>query len=746
MRVSRTGDAHALDGGFANTGQFTVVQLRGSREPAALPFRVGLLPVRAQCFQHRAEERLLREGFDGADRPVRCQVITGMGGVGKTQLAAAYAGSAYRDGEVDLLVWATASSRAALIADYAQAGRELCRADPDNQWRAAEAFLAWLASGAASAACRWLVVLDDVSDPDDLRGLWPPEHPHGRTLVTTRRRDAALFGDGRRSLTVGRFTPGLARAYLAETLRAHGRTEPEDQLTSLAEDLDHLPLALSQAAAYLVDTGRTVAVYREMVAESRPLADTAPDRLPDDQLRPLHATWTLSVQRANELTPTGQALPMLELVAMLDPHGIPATVLSGRPAQRHLVAGGTERERAGPYDALRALHRLNLIDHDPDAPHRAVRVHRLVQHATRDAMSPERLRHCARVGADALWAAWPEVERDTALAQVLRASAHALRRRAEDALCGAEGVHRVLYRVGDSMGEAGLVEAATEHFGHLVHRARDRLGAYHPHTLAARHNHALWRGRGGDAHGAAAAFSGLVAARLRVHGPNDPESIAAWHAFTHWWGEAGHAADAAEAFGQLLAHARQVLVEHHPEVLAARQALARWLGEAGDPAAAARVAREVVEDRQKVQGRDHPDTLAARHHLASWYAAAGDARAAVAELAPLVELFREQQDAGTLNMRNNLAHWRGLAGDARSAVRELHQLVSDRTRLQRPDHADTLAARHNLAHWRGQAGDPHAAAADYTELIADRARVQGPDDPATREARRHLAYWRARCA
>lgn len=44
-------------------------------------------------------------------------------------------------------------------------------------------------SGAES--CRWLIVLDDVTDPADLNGLWPPASPHGRILVTTRRRDAA---------------------------------------------------------------------------------------------------------------------------------------------------------------------------------------------------------------------------------------------------------------------------------------------------------------------------------------------------------------------------------------------------------------------------------------------------------------------------------------------------------------------------------------------------------------------------
>lgn len=56
-----------------------------------------------------------------------CQVLMGMGGVGKTQLAVDYAEQAWDSGQgVDLLVWVTASSRDAIVAAFGRAGAKLC--------------------------------------------------------------------------------------------------------------------------------------------------------------------------------------------------------------------------------------------------------------------------------------------------------------------------------------------------------------------------------------------------------------------------------------------------------------------------------------------------------------------------------------------------------------------------------------------------------------------------------------------
>ncbi|MEV5105304.1 tetratricopeptide repeat protein [Streptomyces massasporeus] len=480
------------------------------------------------------------------------------------------------------------------MAAYAQAGVELCRADPDDPVQAARVFLAWLTSKFGQRPCRWLVVLDDLADPADLRGLWPPAGPHGRTLVTTRRRDAALTGGGRRLIKIGLFTKAEAVDYLTASLATHGRSEPADQLTALALELGYLALALTQAAAYLIDSGESIAAYRALLADEQDtaVADLAPDVLPDEQAVSFAAAWSLSMTRADTLRRAGLARPMLHLAVLLDANGIPQDVLTGEVARAHLTAHrtnsspGTTGEPApvshlDAVRALRALDRLSLIDHRPNTPYLAARVHQVIQRTTRDTLTREQQNQYARTAASALTAVWPEIDRDTALAQALRANTEALTRCAEAALYQPH-VHAALYRTGQSLGECGQVTAAINHFDHLATTARGSLGPDHPETLSARHKLAWWRGKAGDAAGAVTAFAELLPEMVRMLGPDHPDTLSARQDLALLRGEAGDAADAATALAELLPEMVRVLGPDNPHTLATRDSLTRWRGEAED--------------------------------------------------------------------------------------------------------------------------------------------------------------------
>ncbi|MFD4613054.1 NB-ARC domain-containing protein [Streptomyces sp. NPDC058440] len=454
-----------------------------------------MIPARAGCFQDRAEAaRLVRALAGGgtavvgpADELLAGGVLAGMGGVGKTQLAADYARTAWQAGEVDVLVWITASNATAAASGYTQAGIEILGADPEQ---AAKVFLACLEPKPQQRPLRWLVVLDDVADPADLHGLWPPVSPHGRTLVTTRRKDAALTGNGRRLIEIGLFTEAESLAYLTTALAARDRSEPDEELAALADDLGHLPLALSQAAAYLIDTGLGCAAYRDLLADrATKLTDATPNTLPDGQTHTTAAAWAMSIDRADSLRPAGLARPLLQIAAFLDPNGIPDTVLTSPPALTyltdHATAAGYDRGQVGPQQArlaLRVLYRLSLIDHTPSTAHQAVRVHQLIQRSVRDTLTPAQHDQTARSTADALMAAWPAIEYDTALAQSLRANTTALTACTEDALHRPDA-HPVLHRAGRSLGEAGQVTAARDHFHHLTGTTTSHLGPDHPDTL-----------------------------------------------------------------------------------------------------------------------------------------------------------------------------------------------------------------------------------------------------------------------
>ncbi|MFD6492932.1 FxSxx-COOH system tetratricopeptide repeat protein [Streptomyces sp. NPDC060188] len=716
-----------------------------------------MIPPRAGCFQSRAEVARLREALaeggtaviGSADHVLAHGVLAGMGGVGKTQLAADYARTVWQAGEVDVLVWITASNASTAASGYTQAGIEILGAEPEL---AAKAFLASLEPRFQQRPMRWLVVLDDVVDPAELNGLWPPDSPHGRTLITTRRKDAALIGGSRRMIEVGLFTEGESLAYLTNTLGTHNRTEPSDQLAALASDLGHLPLALSQATAYLIDAGMECIAYRALLADrATKLADATPDVLPDGQTHAMAAAWAMSIDRADTLRPVGLARPLLQLAAFLDANGIPETVLTSAPALAHFTdhakAAGSDCSHISAGQArhaLRALYRLSLIDHTPDAAHQAVRVHQLIQRAVRDALTPDQHDRTARSAADALAVTWPVIDYDTALAQTLRANTTALVTCAEDALYRPDA-HVVLFRAGHSLGEAGQVTAARDYFHHLNDIIASRLGSSHPDALSARSYLAQWQVQTGDVAGAVAAFTELLPSQAQVLGPTHPLTLSTRHNLAYARGLAGDAIGAATASAELLEIQVQLLGSDHRTVLTTRHNLAHLQGVTGDASGAAGAFTEILKDRLRVLGPDHPDTLTSRSVLAHWRSEAGDATGAVTALAELLDdrirvLGLDHPD--TLTTRHNLAHSQGAAGNTIGAVTRLTELLNDRMRVLGPDHPDTLKTRSALAYWRSEGGDQIGALAELIVLLDDRIRVLGPDHPDTLTNRHNLAYMR----
>ncbi|MFE2754004.1 NB-ARC domain-containing protein, partial [Actinosynnema sp. NPDC059335] len=556
------------------------------------PVRVGVPHTLAGHYRERRAHAELADALNagcpvvlvGAGRGAGV-VVSGMGGVGKTQLAADHAWSVWSDEELDVAVWVSALSRDAIVTAYAEAAeRVLVEQDPRIADRppeeAAGRFREWL----AGTTRRWLVVLDDVQDPADLRGLDPPPGVGGQVVVTSRRRDAAS-GRGHRVIELDVFTPDEALAYLVEALAGTADGGDRDRLAGLAAELGWLPLALSQAAAYLADQPLlTVADYRAMLADRRrTLADLTPPEhaLPEHQLT-IAATWSVSIDRAGRADP---ARPLLEIAALLDPNGIPLAVFTAPPILDHLTArAGREVHPEDVHDALTRLHRYNLATLTPDRPERAVTVHALVQRAVRDTLTPDHLDTLARTTADSLRTIWSEI--DTAhsgLAQALRANTTTLHTRTIPALF-TPALHDVLERAADSLADSGQVHAALVYWQTLHDHADSQVGPDHPTTLGIRRHVAVGLDAAGGPADVVAALEALLADELRVLGPDNPDSLVTRHDLAFWRGLAGDAAGAAAGFEALLADELRMLGPDHPGSLATRYDLAWWRGEAGGPA------------------------------------------------------------------------------------------------------------------------------------------------------------------
>ncbi|GAA2987269.1 tetratricopeptide repeat protein [Actinokineospora diospyrosa] len=646
-----------------------------ARPVGGLPYRSGKVPVVVDGFQPRSVPEL--EGLVSGG-----VVLSGMGGVGKTQTAAEYASRA----SVDLVGWVTAASRTSLVSGLAELGAVVTESVIEDAEQGAQKFLDWCASTTRT----WLLVFDDVSDPADVKGLWPNTGAHGRLVVTTRRNERwALQTATQRLVPLDVFTEAESAEYLRGVLGDVPGVE------ELAELLGHLPLALSQAAAYLAMTpGMTCLGY---VDKWRTKRAALSEMFPEDWSGPgarIATTWTISIEAANRLPPTDLAGSMLGIMSVLAPTGIPLAVLTAAPVLTMLSTDADSAARA-----LGCLRRVNLISVDSAS---IARVHALVQHATRDQLGRKLVIATAQVVASALLASWPAIERNTEYCALLRANTAALAANCEDHLWPFPS-RQVLFRAATSLGDAGQAHAAAVRYRDLHAKALRLLGPDHHHTLVCLANLGFWHTHIEDFDQAIEAYTTVVTASLRTLGPDHRETFAARGNLANCHGRAGRADLAAAAFADLAAESIRVLGPDHPDTLTTRGHLARWRGAAGDPSGAVTAARELLADAQRVLGPDHHETLSTRYVL---------------------------------------AYWLGKTGHSAEALAMYADLNDDRTRVLGPDHPQTLEARATLLAWRAATGDGANAIQDLPDLVADLDRVLGPDHPNTVMNRRVLETWR----
>ena len=713
---------------------------------------IGRPPSDAASLRKRAA---LSSAIDVAlrDDAVREVVLTGAGGVGKSQLAAAAFHRFRQPGGVR--VWVPASSRQSVLTAYARAWRVVAGGEGGSGWdddTQADLFVAWL----RTTTRPWLVVLDDVDEPVDLRGVRPVGE-HGKSMVTTRRRDAAVIRSSSRIVQVGTFAPKEAVDYLRSRLATDEGGDGEGELHALADTLGHFPLALSQAAAFLIDTGMSLTTYRQLLEDQRQtLSDLLPATSPADEHGETVATaWQLALDRAETLAPAGSARAALELLSMLAPDGVPEAVLHTPAARRWIVQGtddpsGTDRGPAQSGEravllALRALHRLSLVTHDPSRTPASVEVHALVQRAARESVPEQVRQRLAVAAADAveeLWSSTAECAYEPETEAALYRGVEVLRRTTGGDLLWDGRMHPVLRRIGPYLAGLGRDAAARDVCQELLERARTRLGDEHRDVLYLRCRVALAAGELGDAAATRASMEHIRREAERILGPRDPDTLTVRLHEARFRMEEGAAAAALDDFTELADQAADALGAGHALVIDARSHAALCRGLAGDSTGARDACAALVEVLEQRHGPGHPLTLSPGIDLGRWTGEAGDPRAAVDIYLRAVAglesaLGRLHRD--TLIARHNLAYWRGLAGERELAVEEFTAAAEDAERALGADHPTTLTYRVNLSFWRGLAGEPAMALAELAELQPRVDSVLGADHPRALRTRQQRA-------
>lgn len=303
----------------------------------------------------------------------------------------------------------------ARIADlYKIEGRE----DPRADVAVVRAFLE------RNRSCRWVMIIDNADD----RELFSPSHKndaaeqnspdlkryfpqcdHGSILLTTRdQKTASDFMFGTAALAVDKISDQDALELVHRTLR-HKETTPEDA-SKLSAKLEHLPLALSQALAYIYKNSISIKEYIELL-DDKTLISLLSEEFeakgrPTDTPNAVTAAWIISfeqIERTDAL-----AANFLSIMSFFDRQNIPLTLIIDVQKAR---APGKEQETRLRAESLGTLIAYSFITKTTEGSYA---MHRLVQVVTRNWLAKRKLERITRAWATTiLLHAWPAVNWNT---------------------------------------------------------------------------------------------------------------------------------------------------------------------------------------------------------------------------------------------------------------------------------------------------------------------------------------------
>lgn len=204
---------------------------------------------RSDALQHLVDG--FKQAANGKTPPI--QVIQGIAGVGKTQLAISYAHQYHKEKNGQGFVCWIEADEMNLPSQWSRLGTAL---ELNLQGLSAQEQLQEIRI-ALSKKENWLIILDNVQDKEALEGFLPQEQlPTQQVLIASR----SLNWSGYPVYNLTPFTSKESQIYF-ENILNKSLHEGSD---ALAAEFGHLPLALSHITAYMNERNMTAQAYHKI--------------------------------------------------------------------------------------------------------------------------------------------------------------------------------------------------------------------------------------------------------------------------------------------------------------------------------------------------------------------------------------------------------------------------------------------------------------------------------------------------
>ncbi|KAK1984988.1 hypothetical protein LZ30DRAFT_709881 [Colletotrichum cereale] len=702
--------------------------------------------------------------LDKPRKPRSRVALYGLGGIGKTQIALAYAfwlQHTYPDVSV---FWVHASNAERFRQAYGSIAEEC--SIPGHEDPKANILLlvkTWLEKGVRG---RWLMVIDNA---DDLELFFPslendtinpnqcvqaqggfrrylPECRHGSILMTTKNKQVgSRLVWGKQVLEVKKMdnseTQQLIHALLEDDI-------PAEDTFLLSTRLEHLPMALAQAAAFIHENGISVKTYIQLLDKSDSnlvaLLSEPFEAIGRDSATPhaLTATWIISFNQIQQQSVL--ASEILSMVSLLDRQAIPQEFIARYCGTHSNLA--LQTDVAAVIKALGTLKAFSFIS---EAQNGTIDTHRLVQLATRKWLSNQgKLAKFAKHALETVSDLFPYGEYESRQVcrdylphakAVLQIMADLPRNRAQD--CSRA---KLLHRMAGYFSFLGQWKDAEKCAAESVNLRMDRLGNEDPATLASMAKLASTYRDQGRWNKAEELEVQVMETSIRVSGEAHSNTLTSKDNLASTFLKQGQWKKAEELNLQVMETRKKVLGEAHSDTLLSANNLAAVYKEQKRYKDAEKLFKWVKETNLSLLGEGHPNTLTSTSNLATVYMCQERWEEAKELQLLVMEGFQAtlgKEHFDTLSSMANLAStYMHMHQSCWRKAEELSlEVIETRTRVLGEEHPETLESMGNLATMFGDQSRWKEAGELEERVMKIRTKVLGEGHPDTLTSIAYLA-------
>ncbi|KAI9764624.1 MAG: hypothetical protein M1839_005799 [Geoglossum umbratile] len=719
---------------------------------------------------HFVDREILAEIDCKSQQSASRVALVGLGGVGKSQLAVEYSYRVREKSPATWVFWVHASS----IARFEEGYRKIAERAKLPGWDQPDVDIlrlvySWLCDEANG---RWVIIIDNADDLgvfscslDRYKGSKGdvssnaaaalleslPQSPNGSILITSRSRDVAFRLTGSYADIIGVHPMDQSHALALLRNKLEGSFEQDDAV-ALVEALDYMPLAITQAAAYISQRAPRATVSRylqDLSKDDRDRAklldiDIGDSRRDGTASNSIIATWQISFKHIRRERPS--ATRLLSLMSLFDRRGIPESLLSGRYQEDYDASSDFE-------DDLNTLTSFSLVATDVEG--HQFEMHRLVQFSTRKWLELQgelegwREKYVTLmddsypVGQYENWKACQALFPHAQAAVVCRPTDGG----------PLEAWASVLFKAAWYASEMGSYYIAEEMDRSALDAREATLGGEHPDTLTSVSNLGLALESQGKCEEAEAMHRRALEGYEKVLGPEHPSTLTSANNLGSVLERQGKYEEAGAVHRQALETREKVLGPKHPDTLTSANNLGFVLArqgkyeeaktmqrraletrEKGKYEEAEAMHRRALETREKVLGLKHPSTLSSAGNLGFVLERQGKYEEAEAMHRRALEkrekvLGPEHPD--TLTSAGNLGFVLERQGKSEEAEAMHRRALEKREKVLGPEHPDTLTSANNLGLVLESQGKYEEAEAMHRRALEGCEKVFGPEHPST---------------